>query len=140
MDLFAVGYVSIPTSPLSSEGVQRLLQEAQARNEADGITGQLILVESDPSGRAGPPGRIIRYVQWIEGPPAAVQRCAVRISQDTRHTAFRLAYLGPVAERRYADWSMSIERVPTEVLAASVARVTPPGPRRTPYASFSIES
>ena len=106
--LLAAAYSSLPARPLSRDEVAGLVSSAEAWNRRSGVTGQLLLVEDGD--------RVVRYVQWVEGPQGAVLDLVRRISNDPRHYDVRLSHLGPVAERRFPAWSMRERRVAAGVL------------------------
>ena len=106
--LFAAGYSSLPARPLDADEVRALVARAVASNRQNDVTGQLLLVEEGP--------RVVRYVQWIEGPRDPVLDLLVRITNDARHYDLRLSHVGPVAARRYPTWSMRERRVPSVAL------------------------
>ena len=108
MPVFAAAYSSLPARPLTRDEVAGLVASADAWNRRAGVTGQLLVVEDD--------GRVVRYVQWVEGPQEAVCDLVRRISNDARHYDVRLSHLGPVAERRFPAWSMRERRVAVEAL------------------------
>ena len=108
MTLLAAGYSSLPARALARHEVDALVASAGAQNRRAGVTGRLLLVEDG--------GRVVRYVQWVEGPSGAVLDLVRRITNDARHYDVRLSHLGPVAERRFPAWSMDGRRVAAEAL------------------------
>ena len=106
--LFAAGYSSLPARALDDDEVYSLVARAATANRRNDVTGQLLLVEEGP--------RVVRYVQWIEGPREAVLDLLVQISNDARHYDLRLSHVGPVDARRYPAWSMRERRVPSVAL------------------------
>ena len=106
--LFAAAYSSLPARPLTADEVRALVDRAEASNRRAGVTGQLLLVEDD--------GRVVRYVQWIEGPRDALLDLLTRITNDARHYDVRLSHVGPAAERRYPSWAMRERRASSDAL------------------------
>lgn len=87
-----------------------IIKTARSLNAEHGITGILVF-----DGQ--------RFFQYLEGPPAAVQRLVQSIRHDPRHTAFTvLHHSDHVLQRRFADWAMAYvladEEEPLEPLAA----------------------
>ena len=106
--LFAASYSSLPARPLGPEEVDALVAWSVAANRRNDVTGQLLFVDDGD--------RVVRYVQWFEGPQDATLDLLQRISNDARHYDLRLAFVGPVAERRFPEWSMSHRRLPLDTL------------------------
>lgn len=75
-----------------------LLKVARANNARLGITGMLLYADGN-------------FVQIIEGPEDAVDALYAKISRDPRHTALLKALDGPIAERRFADWTLGFDRI-----------------------------
>ncbi|WP_295853641.1 BLUF domain-containing protein [uncultured Xylophilus sp.] len=93
--LHALLYTSQLASGTPIQAVAAVIGPSRTHNRADRITGLLVF---DGSG----------FVQYLEGPAAALEDCLQRIAQDPRHTAFRLAYRGTVATeaRRFAGFGL----------------------------------
>lgn len=106
--LFAVGYSSLPARPLDAGEVDALVSRSVASNRTKGVTGQLLFVEGSD--------RVVRYVQWFEGPQDVALDLLRRISNDARHYDLRLSFVGPVAERRFPEWSMRHRRLTVDAL------------------------
>ncbi len=126
--LFAVGYSSLPTRPLDDGEVEALVTRSSASNRQKDVTGQLLFVDDAY--------RVVRYVQWFEGPQEAVLDLLQRISNDARHYDLRLSFVGPVEERRYPEWSMRHRRLPVDALDRARRR-PPTSPSATPCSTWS---
>jgi hypothetical protein len=91
---------------------------ARLANERDDITGALIC-------------RADIYMQWLEGPEAAVRATLARIQQDDRHLEVRLHVEDHISERMFADWAMLHDPAVTwiwpqaEIDAGALERATP---------------
>lgn len=117
MDLFRAIYTSQPfgydVSMLSG-----ILMDARRANARDGITGALIC-------------RADIYIQWLEGPEAAVRAALARIRADDRHLDVTLHVEDQVTERIFAKWSMLHDPVatwiwtPDEIGAGAVKKAAP---------------
>jgi Sensors of blue-light using FAD len=92
-DLQCLLYMSTASREMAPGEIDGMLQRARARNESLGITGALLHYGG-------------RFVQVLEGEPAAVERCFERISADNRHGDIQRIYSGPVAAPSFPDWSM----------------------------------
>ena len=87
-------YRSKATNTLGSLHLFNMLSEARAKNAMLGITGHLLYTEEV-------------FVQCIEGPPASIEHLWQSLKRDERHYEIELISRGPLAERRFADWSMA---------------------------------
>jgi len=70
-----------------------ILVVARRNNVRDGITGALIV-------------RADLYLQWLEGPAAALAALFARICADDRHLEITKLDSGTLAERRFDAWAM----------------------------------
>lgn len=117
MDLFRAIYTSRPfgydVSMLSG-----ILMDARRANARDGITGALIC-------------RADIYMQWLEGPEAAVRAALARIREDNRHLEVTLHLEEHVTERMFANWSMLHDPAatwiwtPAEIDAGALQKAAP---------------
>lgn len=92
-DLQCLLYMSTASREMAPGEIDGMLQRARARNESLGITGALLHYGG-------------RFVQVLEGEPAAVEQCFQRISADIRHGEITRIYSGPLAAPSFPDWSM----------------------------------
>jgi hypothetical protein len=51
------------------------------------------------------------FLQWIEGPPDAIDELIVRLRQDSRHSGFEIRDERMSDERVFGDWTMKLVRV-----------------------------
>jgi hypothetical protein len=94
--LFSLSYVSQATQrdPAALRVEAALIAAASAAlNAAAGVTGALAVGDG-------------WFAQVIEGPRLAVLDTFDRILRDRRHTEIRLLAFHPIAQRRFAAWSM----------------------------------
>jgi hypothetical protein len=98
-------YASAVTRPLDGEGVTRLLAQAWLRNGLTGLTGLLVFDSR-------------HFLQAIEGSPRALSDLYAHLLKDTRHRDLVLLKCGPIAERRFPDWSMGF--VPADATHAAM--------------------
>ena len=89
-------YVSLGTLPadrLEAE-VQDIVAISRAWNADHGLSGALMATAT-------------HFAQWLEGPPDEVAWIRARISADPRHRELIALGEGPIAARRFADWSLA---------------------------------
>lgn len=115
MQFKCVTYTSLAALDLGDEQLQAIQEAAQALNGIDGISGILIF-------------NGIHFLQWIEGPPAAIDELVERLRRDERHSGFEIRDERMVDRRFFGDWSMRLIRVPTTFMLArdDVALRLPP--------------
>ncbi len=92
MSLSRVIYTSRPFG-FDQNMLNSILVTARANNARDDITGALIC-------------RADLFIQYLEGPDAAVRACLARIRRDDRHLEVVEQVQGPVAARLFGDWAM----------------------------------
>ena len=86
--LFHLGYVSVETSDLGSEGMVSLLDEARRNNAERNLTG--ILLHRDRS-----------FYLVLEGEESEVKRAFEHIEKDKRHKAIDVLFEGHVEQREF---------------------------------------
>lgn len=91
--LVSVVYVSSATVAFGTEDLAHLLQYSRERNAREDISGMLLY-------RAG------NFIQAVEGAEPAIDALLDRIGRDRRHGGLITVLRQPIAERRFADWSM----------------------------------
>lgn len=91
--LFHLGYVSIETGDMGTQGMVDLMTEARRINTQRDITGLLLHRERS-------------FYQVLEGTEAEVKRTFASIEKDDRHTGVDVLFEGEVEEREFADWRM----------------------------------
>ena len=93
--LSTIVYSSRAVTPFSDTELQKLMQTAQARNHAEGVTG-IVLYDNS------------RFFQWIEGPTHGVKRIMDSIRNDQRHTDLRVLTDCVSTDRRFGGWDMKL--------------------------------
>ena len=93
--LHEILYCSVLAPDQAPVTVGTIASHARARNAARDITGLLVFDG-------------LRFCQHLEGPRDAVLALMRKIEQDARHTQVRVAYEGPLAERRYSGFGMGL--------------------------------
>lgn len=108
-------YRSRSAGPFDRVEIGRILATARRVNATCGVTG--LLLYSDAS-----------FLQVLEGEEADVRATFARIRDDPRHQDLAVLADGPVARRRYPDWSMGFHHLgeplvgPGQVLDLATAR------------------
>ena len=92
--LFTFVYCSRATEGVDNVEVARIVESAQRRNLARGITGVLVFGSGV-------------FFQWIEGPPAQMQNLIESLHSDPRHyDVVSLDQSEEQRERLYPNWEM----------------------------------
>ncbi|QKG55722.1 BLUF domain-containing protein [Hymenobacter sp. BRD128] len=97
---YSIVYISTAIADFREADLLQLLKQARGFNEQAGITGVLMY-----SGG--------RFIQVLEGCPAAVRRLFARIAADPRHGCLEKLADGRVPQREYKEWYMSFAPPPT---------------------------
>ena len=93
-------YRSKATHKLGSLHLFNLLSLSRDKNKRLGITGHLLYTEEV-------------FVQCIEGPPESIASMWESLQRDARHHDIELLARGPLAQRRFSDWSMAFSSYPS---------------------------
>lgn len=101
-----VVYTSVPVRKMLPGDLESILFTSRERNRAAGITGVLLF-------------RNNCFIQFLEGPPAAIDELMTRIAADDRHSRVRVLLTEPAAERSFADWKMGFG-IPKETRSTGV--------------------
>ncbi|WP_200372634.1 BLUF domain-containing protein [Thiocystis violacea] len=101
MALVHLIYVSTASKALSREELERILDSSIRHNALRNVTGMLLYANGT-------------FMQALEGEEAAVDETYARILQDPRHTAIVMLHDGPLAARRFDDWSMGFRQLAAE--------------------------
>jgi hypothetical protein len=91
-------YVSTATALPARRVIDDILTVARRNNPALDLTGMLLWKE-------------MRFAQYLEGPPAALDRMWATLNADPRHEDVRLLSRRPVEARLFSDWSMGSRRL-----------------------------
>lgn len=86
-------YMSRATGVMTVDEIDRLLYGARERNRMRGVTGALLHYDG-------------RFMQVLEGEPAAIDQCFDLIQSDRRHEGITPLYRGPIEAPRFPEWSM----------------------------------
>lgn len=95
MHLYQLLYLSKASRQMTMRDTLTIVDQAQRRNEADGITGMLCFGGG-------------YFLQVLEGSHEQVNRTFYRIVGDPRHTDVRLVDFSLVRSRTFGDWSMRL--------------------------------
>ena len=93
LPLHEILYCSVLAAGQPATVVGQIASQARARNAERDLTGLLVFDG-------------MHFCQHIEGPAEAVFHLIERLQQDPRHTAVRVVYEGPCAERRYRRFDL----------------------------------
>jgi len=88
-------YVSQMTQPMAADELKELVAQALKKNESQGITGTLLVLND-------------HFVQFLEGAPEEIERLMVTIKADSRHERVEVILTEVVNRRHFADWGMSV--------------------------------
>jgi hypothetical protein len=91
----ALMYRSVARDAPSAEALHHLLRQCRERNACEGLTGFLVLHQG-------------RFVQWLEGPEAGLQRVWASIERDARHHRVELLQRTHGTDRLFAGWQMQL--------------------------------
>lgn len=102
--LMSMTYVSRANPDVSAKDFNEILQQAQANNAANGITGMLTFNKD-------------YFLQTVEGPRAQINRLLYVLIADQRHHDLQVIETRELKHRKWAKWSMNYAS-PTESNAA----------------------
>jgi hypothetical protein len=105
MQFKCVTYTSLAALDLDEDQLRSIHDAALGLNGIDGISGMLLFNGT-------------HFLQWIEGPPDAIDELIVRLRQDPRHSGFEIRDERMIDERVFGDWSMKLVRVRSNFLLA----------------------
>lgn len=89
-------YISTVRQPFGDADCEQILAASRRNNARDGITGLLVVGGN-------------RFLQLLEGPADAVDRCFTRIGADPRHFAVVTLDRREVATRQCPQWAMGYQ-------------------------------
>jgi hypothetical protein len=92
--LFQIVYYSAGSRLMTSEELQHLLKDSRLYNEAKSVTG--LLIYSDGC-----------FMQWLEGPQAAVTELFRKIRMDPRHHSVTQLIGHETHQRSFTEWTMA---------------------------------
>jgi hypothetical protein len=97
---YSIVYISTAIVDFREAALLQLLKQSRGFNERAGITGVLMYGGG-------------RFVQVLEGCPAAVRCLYARIAADPRHGRLEKLADGLLPRRDFAEWYMSFAPLPT---------------------------
>ncbi len=100
--MYSILYASEVSHSLSEAEINHILDKARARNVQEGVTG--ILLHKDG-----------HFLQYIEGPKAALARVYQTIEADNKHKNLKLIFNRPVVARLFPEWSMAYQTKDIEI-------------------------
>jgi hypothetical protein len=92
--LIRLVYASTAAQPVTSEFLEDILKTARLRNEVRDLTGLLVFDHQ-------------YFLQVIEGQRAMVSLLLGKLFADSRHRELTVLEFDEIAQRSFADWSMS---------------------------------
>ena len=108
--LLSLIYVSSARARMHALELEQLLSTSRTRNRQNAITGVMLYNDGN-------------FMQYLEGPDAALQQTYQRICADPRHSNLIEILLEPITERSFSTWAMGFaEPTPSMLLALSHAR------------------
>lgn len=90
-----VVYRSHATRPFTPSGLTQLVRSAKANNKAASLTGFILYDDH-------------RFLQWLEGPDAALQGVIRKIENDPRHDDMEFLTQHKAKTRLFADWGLMV--------------------------------
>ncbi|UAB78265.1 BLUF domain-containing protein [Erythrobacter sp. SCSIO 43205] len=90
-------YQSIASAPPTDQELNALVAQARLRNQSVGVTGMLLYEDG-------------RFLQTLEGPPAALSQVWSSIQRDERHEDIELLSEHYVEARLFSDWDLLLYR------------------------------
>lgn len=105
MHLKTLAYVSRASLDLTERDLLDILRSARNRNALEGITGLLVF-------------NGVRFLQIVEGSEEAIDALVSRLRADPRHNGFEVRDERKVLFRSFADWSMQLVKVDSDVLTS----------------------
>ncbi len=111
---YSIVYISTAIVDFGEAALLQLLKRSRGFNERAGVTGVLMYGGG-------------RFLQVLEGCPAAVRCLYARIAADPRHGRLEKLADGLLPQREFAEWYMSFAPRPTGLNWQSVpGYLTPP--------------
>lgn len=105
MQLKCVTYTSLAALDFDEDQLRSIHAAARDLNGIDGISGLLLFNGT-------------HFLQWIEGPPDAIDDLIERLRSDPRHSGFEIRDQRMADERMFGDWTMRLFRVRSNFLLA----------------------
>ncbi len=91
---YQIMYSSQATEPMTITGLENILADARAGNQARNVTGALVYVDGV-------------FFQLLEGERDVVRKLMSSIASDTRHHSVKAFYEAEVSVRAFESWHMA---------------------------------
>jgi hypothetical protein len=101
---YQIIYSSVSSTPMRLDELEDLLEQAQANNASDAITGALVYVDG-------------LFLQVLEGQRSSVEALMGRISRDLRHETVQVLQAGDVPAATFSNWTMAYVSATAEQVA-----------------------
>lgn len=95
--MLSLVYFSTAVGPPDPAVLSEILDVSRRNNRAAGVTGLLCHLDGS-------------YLQFLEGPDAAVQATFARIGRDPRHRDLLKVHDAAIGSRAFGDWDMGLVR------------------------------
>lgn len=95
--MHAIAYVSTASWDLTEADLEFIVAESRGLNTMSDVTGVLLYCDGN-------------FMQYIEGPKAAVVETYGRIRASQRHRQVNEMLNQPIAEREFGEWTMGFSR------------------------------
>ena len=105
MKLKCVTYTSLAALDLDEDQLRSIHGAARDLNGIDGISGLLLFNGT-------------HFLQWIEGPPDAIDELIERLRRDPRHGGVEIRDERMTDSRMFGDWTMKMVQVRSSFLHA----------------------
>jgi hypothetical protein len=115
MALHEIIYMSLACEAMAPEQFAELMERAQARNQAAGVTGMLVYHEGE-------------FMQLLEGERSVIEALYDKIAIDPRHQQVYQLWAAPITTRNFDSWTMGFVAIDDLTLQ-----------RHTGFASFNDE-
>ena len=102
---FQIMYSSQASAPMTVAGLEKILADARAGNQARNVTGALVYVDDV-------------FFQILEGDEAVVRKLMASIASDTRHHSVKVFYEKEVDARAFESWRMAYVSPTAEEMSA----------------------
>ncbi len=102
---YQIMYSSQATEPLAVTGLEQILADARAGNEARNVTGALVYVDGV-------------FLQLLEGDSDVLRSLMENIGRDARHHSVKVFYEAQVEARSFESWRMAYVSATAEEMSA----------------------
>lgn len=101
---YQIIYSSEAATPMQTDELEDLLEQARISNAENGITGALVYADGI-------------FLQILEGDQGALQALMARICRDLRHEGVTVVRQGEIAAAMFTDWNMAYVSATAEQVA-----------------------